>query len=787
MTALDQKLARSLWHLRGQVLAVAMVVASGVAVLVMSLSTLEALRNTTALYYESYRFADIFASAVRAPERVAARIADLPGVQSVESRISRYASLDIDGFPEPVIGRLVSVPERGQPTLNQLVLRSGRWIEPNGRDEVILNEPFAQAHALEPGDHLVAVINGHRRRLTVVGTALSPEFVYALGPGALMPDDRRFGVLWMGRKELEAAYDLDGAFNDIAIGLMRGVDPTSVIARVDKLLEPYGGSSARPRADQLSNWFVMNEMDQLQTMAKVLPTVFLSVAAFLTYMVLTRLVAVERGEIGLLKAFGYRNVEIVWHYTKLVMAIAAIGVAAGFVLGGFFGLHNTRLYAEFFRFPVLVYRPSPTAFLVAAAVSVGATIGGAFAAVRRAATLPPAEAMRPPAPAVYHHGRLSLGVLRLLDQPTRIAVRQIVRWPLRSALTCAGIALSVGLLVTSLQWNDSIDEMARAYFYDAQHQNVTIGLSQPESMATVEEVKRLPGVLAAEPSRIVAADFSVGTRRHRGAVTGLPQGARLQPIHDDATGKDLPVPGEGLMLASRLATKLGVRVGDRIWVAVLEGRRPAAWIPVVGVFDTTIAMPAYMDLDALNRMLRERPSIQYLNLLVDRNAESALFAKLKSLPTVSAITVKQAAIDGFYDTIAEQMLIFIGVFTVFAATLGFGVAYNSARIALSERSRELATLRVLGFTRREISYILLAELALLILIALPIGCVIGRGLTVLIAHLFDTELFRLPLLISPATYGLAVLFTLVATGVSAWLVRRRVDSLDLIAVLKTRE
>ena len=788
MKALDRKVLRELWRLRGQALAVAIVVAAGVAVLIMSLSTLEALRATAASYYERNRFADVFADAVRVPSRIADRVAGLPGVQSVETRVSRYATLDIDGFAEPVIGRLLSIPEDGQPVLNQLALRSGRWIEPNRHDEVILNEPFAEAHGLAPGTNFSALVNGNRRTLTVVGTALSPEFVYALGPGALMPDDKRFGIVWMGREALEYAYDLEGAFNDLAVSLLRGADPEPVIDGIDRLLEPYGGVRAVGRADQISNWFVMNEIEQLRTMSTIMPAVFLIVSAFLVYMVLARLVATERSEIGLLKAFGYSRGEIARHYMKLVVAIAVVGIVLGSVLGAGLGFDNTRRYAEFFRFPLLIYRPSPTAFLIATSVSVGTTLAGAIAAALRAASLPPAEAMRPPQPVAYRRGKLAGSrLLARLDQPTRIALRQIGRWPVRSLFTTVGISMSLGLLVMGLQWSDMIDEMAQKYFFDAQRQSMTIGLTEPQSMSALRDFERLPGVLAAEPLRIVAADFSVGSRRHRGAITGLAPGAVLQPVHDDASGRDIPVPAEGLAIATRLAEKLGVTVGDEVWVEIRHGKRPALQVRVASLFETLIAMPAYMDLGALNRLLQERPSLEYANLLVDPLSEPVLFDELKSLPGVGAIMLKQAAIDSFHATIGEQLLIYTGIFALFAGALGFGVAYNSARIALSERGRELATLRVLGFTRGEISYILLAELAFLILAALPLGCVAGRGLTSLIAQLLDTELFRMPVTIEPSTYGVAVLLTLAATAASGALVRRRIDHLDLIRVLKSRE
>jgi putative ABC transport system permease protein len=788
MRALDHKLLRDLWRMRGQVFAIALVVGSGVAVMVMSLSTLEALSDTADAYYERYRFGEIFAGATRVPERVALRIADLPGVQLVQTRIARFAILDVDGFAEPIIGRLTSIPEEGQPKLNQLVLRSGRWIAANRHNEVIVNEPFAEAHNLGPGAQFTAVINGRKRRLTVAGTALSPEFIYSLGPGALMPDDKRFGVIWMGRAALAAAFDLDNAFNDLSLSLLRAVDPEPVMAEIDTLLEPYGGVSAIARADQLSNWFVMNEINQIRTVSSVLPVIFLSVAAFLSHMVLSRLVAMERAEIGLLKAFGYRNIEVAWHYTKFVIVVALVGSVIGWVLGGMFGRYNTQLYADLFRFPLLIYRPSPSAFLLAGGVSIAATLLGTLGAVRRAVATTPAEAMRPPAPTVYRSGGIgALGLERWVDQPTRIALRQIRRWPLRAAMTCLGIAMSVGLLVMALQWDDSIDYVAQTFFFDAQHQNVTIGLAEPQALTVVREFEHLPGVMAVEAWRIVAADLSNANRKHRGSIVGRGSANQLQPIHDDASGANIPVPQAGLVLGTYLAAKLGVAVGDEVWVEVLEGRRPAGLITVTGVFETTIAMPAIMDLNALNRWLKVRPTVEYLDLLVDANARTLLFAKLKETPEVSAIMLRQASIDAFYATVAEHLLVYIFIFTGFACALGFGVTYNSTRIALSERGRELATLRVLGFTRGEISYILLGEIALLIFMALPLGCFVGRGLTLIMSRAFDTELFRMPFVIEGSTYGMAVVFAVLASAASAALVRRRIEHLDLIRVLKTRE
>ncbi|MDP6673581.1 MAG: ABC transporter permease, partial [Gammaproteobacteria bacterium] len=382
MRPLNRKLTRDLWHLRGQVIAVAAVIASGVAVLSMSLSTTEALGETARAYYERYRFAHVFGRVQRAPEYLADRIRLLPGVQSVSTRVVKTAILDVAGFEEPVIGQFASIPERGEPELNALALRTGRLPRPGHADEALLSEPFAEAHGLVPGSHLRAILNGHWRELEVVGLALSPEYVYTIGPGALMPDDQRFGVIWMGRKALQAAFDLDGAFNDISVGLLRGTDPDPVIREIDELLSDYGGAGAYERANQISNWFLMNEIKQLETMSSILPVLFLIVAAFLTNMVLSRLITVERAEIGLLKAFGYRNREIGMHYVKLTLAIAGIGIVLGWAAGYWFGLMNTRVYAEFYRFPFLLYEPGPNAFILAGAASLIAALLGTINTVR---------------------------------------------------------------------------------------------------------------------------------------------------------------------------------------------------------------------------------------------------------------------------------------------------------------------------------------------------------------------------------------------------------------------
>ena len=787
MTPLNRKLTRDLWRLRGQVFAVAMVIASGVAVLSMSLSTIESLGETTTAYYERYRFAHVFASVRRAPEYLAERVRLLPGVQSITTRVIEMAVLDIEGFAEPVIGQLVSIPERGEPALNQLALRMGRFPQTGRPDEAVLSEPFSEAHGLYPGSTFRAILNGHWRELKVVGVALSPEFVYTIGPGALMPDDERFGVIWMGHEALQAAFDLEGAFNNITIGLLRGMDPGDVIRNLDTMLADYGGVGAYARKDQLSNWFLMNEIKQLETMSTILPGLFLVIAAFLTNMVLARLITVERSEIGLLKAFGYRGRDIGWHYVKLTIAIAGLGILIGCVAGYWFGLSITRVYADFYKFPFLLYQPGPGSFALASGASLIAALLGTIGTVRSVAKLPPGEAMRPPAPPMFRRSGLSrMPLLRALDQPSRILLRQIARWPLRSFVTSAGVGMAVGVLIISIQWLDAIDRMVDVYFKQAQHNDMTVGFSDARSASALRGLADLPGVITTEGMRSVATRMYFGDREERKLLQGVPMHQQLHLVYD-SEGRVVDLPPAGLVVSTILGEMLGAGVGDVVTVEVLEGRRPVHDVPIVGMFETYIGAPAYMNIEAVNRLMSEAPMVTSVHLRTDQLDRAALFKELKQIPIVRSLNLKEAAIKTFHDTMAESLLIFISFFVIFACTLAVGVTYNAGRITLSERGRELATLRVLGFTRPEISYILLGEIGVLTLVAMPLGCAIGYALTLLISDSFKTELYRVPFWILPDTYGISMVIVLVATLASAYLVRRRIEHLDLIAVLKTRE
>jgi putative ABC transport system permease protein len=787
MKAIDKKLWREVWAMRMQALAIAMVIVGGVGIFIMSLSTLDSLFETRENYYRNHHFAHIFTSLKRAPLAVAKRIEAIPGVDKVETRVVAYVNLDVAGFNEPVSGHLLSLPDNSRGLLNQIYLRSGRLFEPGRDNEIVLSEEFAQAHGLLPGDTLHATINGRRKALTIVGLGLSPEYIYQIAPGAMFPDYQRYGVMWTARKPLASAYDMDGAFNNVSLTLTKGANEQDVIDRLDDILKNYGGIGAYARKDQLSNRFLSEELKQQQTIATIFPIIFFGVAAFLLNVVVSRLISLQREQIAGLKAFGYSNLDVGLHYTKLVLMIVSLGIILGIAAGIEMGKGMSNIYMMLYSLPFMHYVLKPQVVIAAALISISVAILGTLYAVRNAARLPPAQAMRPEPPAMYHATLVEkLGLQRWFSQPSRMILRHIERRPLKSLLTTLGISMACGTMMTGGFQEGAIDHMVEVQFGLSRTGDLTVIYTEPTSRRSLYSLRSLQGVEHAEAFRDVPATLRFEHRSYRTSVSGIPPGGELMRLFDTDL-KTIEVPEEGVILTDYLAELLHIRPGDRLTIEVLEGQRPTVEVPVVGTAKEYLGVNAYMQRESLNRLLKEGDAINGAWLKVDERYQSEVYADLKGMPRIAGVVEQQSAIKAFYETIAESVLFFTFISTLLGGSIAFGVIYNSMRIALSERSRELASLRVLGFQRGEVAYILLGELALLTLVAIPLGLLLGYGLCAFMAFQFDTDLYRVPLVLGMNVYAFAALVVIASSIISAIMIWRNIAHLDMVAVLKTKE
>ena len=787
MSKLDTKLLRDLRRMWAQSLAIALVIAGGVATLLMAVGSARSLAETRTAYYERYNFADIFAQVRRAPRTILEEVGGISGVAIVDARISKLAVLDIPGLREPATGQFVSLPDSGEPLLNKLYMKFGRTPEPGKADEVIVSESFANSHRFELGSQFSAILNGRKRALTVVGVALSPEFIYAVGPGDVMPDDRRFGIVWMSERALAAIYDLEGAFSSLYVKLAAGTDERNVLPKIDALLDRYGGTAAYGRKDQNSHAWLDHELDMLRNMSRTLPPIFLLVSAFLVNLTLTRLVALEREQVGLLKALGFSNWAVAGHYCKFVVVIVVAGIVIGSIAGTMLGSFITQLFGDFFRFPFLLFEKSPDLYVWAGVLSLLAALAGALRALSEVLTLAPAVAMQPPAPPVFHH--VVPGLVRtdrFVSQRVMMMVRNLSHHPLRAAFTLLGLSLSTAILVVSLFTRGTMEELIDVTYFLADRQDATLSFPERKSESAIYSVARLPGVLTVEPYREVPVRIRKGNIERRIFISGRPRDAPLRQIIDvDLRRVELP---EGdLAVSALLAEILGVKVGDDVEIDLLEGQHRTLSIPVSALVEDYFGIRGMMDTVSLSGLMREAPSINSVNISVDKARLDDLFAEVKELPSVSGLALQRASLQNFSTNVALLITTMAGIYTTLAAIIAFGVVYNSARISLSERARELASLRVLGFTPGEVLRILLLELAALTVLAQPPGWILGYGLAWIMRTNLAGEIMRVRLVVDTSTYAIASSVVLIAALVSALVVGRRVYGLDLVAVLKSRD
>ncbi len=788
MNALDLKMWRDLWRLRGQAFAIVAVMASGVACFIMFLTTLDSMQLTRELYYRDYRFAEIFAPLKRAPQSLQARIAALNGVARIDTRVIAPATIDIEGFSEPVTGVITSIPDSGEPLLNNLYLRSGRLLDAGRNDEVIISEPFAEAHGFKPGDKLHVIVRGKRKQLRIVGTGSSPEYIHQLRPGGTFPDYKHFGVMWMARTPLSHAYDMEGAFNNIVLTLDEGAKGQDIIDRIDDILDPYGGGGAYFRKDQSSHRFLSQEIDQIENLANIFPIIFLGVAAFLLNVVVTRLVGAQREQIAALKAFGYGNPAVAVHFLKMVLLIVLAAVVLGVLVGAWLGVMLSGIYVELFRLPFLNFELRPQRIIQATTITAIAGLLGTLAAVRIAAKLKPAEAMRPESPAAYRQTLIeALGMKRLFSAPTRMILRHISHKPLKSLLSVLGISFACAILMSGRFQEDTVNYMMDIHYGLSQRDDLYLLFNEATSRKALAELVSLPGVEFGEVFRAVSVRLRHEHHHYRTYIQGFePRGEIKRLVNTDLQPFELP--RAGIVLNEYLGKNiLGLKLGDRVTVEVLEGNKPVREVPVVAMVHQHLGVGAYMDRRALNRLLSEGDLISGAYLYIDEAYENEIYQRLKERPRIIGTAVRAHELANFHRTMDDTMLFNAYISAFFASIIAFGVIYNSARITLTERGRELASLRVLGFTRGEISYILLGELAILTLVAIPPGLLLGKGLCAYIAKSMDSDLYRVPLILEPHTYAFAALVVLISAVASGLLVRRRLDRLNLIEVLKTRE
>ncbi len=787
MSLLDRKLFRDILAMRGQVITISLVIAAGIAVFVGSVSTYDSLRSSRDRFYLEGKFPQVFVTLKRAPLSIVAQINEIPGVMAVQARIVRDVIVDQPRSVLPVSARVVSIENGGDEPLARLFMRRGMPPLPGDNKSVAINEAFSEANGVTPGDDMRVVLNGRVQKFQISGIALSPEFIYSVKLGLPIPDDRLYAIMWMDRRAAEAAFDMKGAFNDLVASLAPGTNPQAVIAELDRLLEPYGSFGAVDRHDQPSNRFLEDELNQQKVMSTTIPFLFFAVAAFLLNVTLGRLVTAQREQIAALKALGFPTFPITVHYLKLVAVVVLAASLVGIPAGSAFGHAMISSYHAFFRLPALVFEITIWSAVVGVGTSFVIAAIGVLSSLRKVIILAPAISMQPAAPMRFQ----ALWIKRLVTSSVlkprhMMIVGSIAGRPIRTLLTLSGIAFAVPIVVLGLFWRDAIDHMIEVQFNLVERSNVVVTFPRPVDRAVIGDLSREPGVLVVEGQRIIPVRLRSGHQSYLTSVVGLPVQSELRRPHDAAL-RPIESPAEGITLTRRLAERLRLTLGDTVTVELMEGLRTKRDLPISAVVDELIGMAAYMQISQLNQLSGEGDVVSAAAIYADAATLPALSQRFKNMPAIESVAMKSYTLESFVDKIANLVLFSAAILTLFGVIIAVGVVYNSARIALQERAWELASLRVLGFTRAEVAQIIFGEFTFVIGLGVPLGLAVSQAIINLIAHFHSNESFQIPGIIGTKTYAIAALIVVGAALASTYVVRRRIDQLDLVSVLKTRD
>lgn len=786
MRALTKKLLRDLTHMRGPALTIAFVVGAGIASFITLRGSFETVLSARDAYYSSERFADVFCELERAPRALLEEIAAIPGIARVQARTVGTARVLLASLPEPADATLISIPEDSAPVLNNIVLVAGRLPSAGRDDEALIGEQFAEIHGVQLGDKLEVVLEGQKRSLRIAGFAMSPEFVLSMPSGAVAAAPDRFAVLWMRQRAVDSTYDMAGAFNDLLVALIPHAQPAGVVRALDQLLAKYGTRGAYTREHQTSHRQLSENLSQIAAIATLAPTIFLCVAAFLLNTALARLIELDRTQIATLKALGYRNRDVGLHYLQLGLCIAGLGGLLGVALGAALASKLVGFVVRFYRIPQLAFELTPPLILAALGASLGAALLGSSLAVRSVVRLAPAEAMRAPAPPRYTQRALSRFISARLAPASRMVARELSRRPLRFFASTLGIAVATGVIVLGQFQADAMRFCLDVYMLAQQRETLAVSFVQPVSTDAVRALQRLPGVRDVQWRALLPVRVRAGHRERVVNLVAHPERHSLRPLLDE-DAKRVPIERGAVLATDMLARVLGARVGDTLTIEPLSGDRTPRPLVLTGTVSELLSLWIHMHEADFARWLNVAPLATEAHLLIDPDHVEAVQRELNRMPQVASAARKQLLMDELRRDRGAIGPLFATVLTLFAVTLALAITYNNARVSLSTRARELASLRVLGFSRAEVARVLTGELAVQIVLGVAAGLLLGRGLVSSMLASSELEAVRFTKHIGAHAYALAALVTLSGGFVSAILVRRKLDNIDVTEALKTRQ
>jgi putative ABC transport system permease protein len=793
MLSLDKKLLRELWKIKGQVLAVTSVIACGITMYIAFYSAFLNLELSRDTYYAKYRFHDFSIQMEKAPLNSVFKIQNLPGVRAVSGRVVKDVTVSLKDKDELIIGRIIGLDSRKKSIIDNIHLVSGRLLTPGETNVCLVDDKFLKANKLNTGDFITVTLNGRKQNLKIIGTAMSPEFIYAIRNAfEIIANPEKFGIIWVNDDWIDTAFNMKGFYNEIIGEVYEQDNLDNILDSAGKILDSYGVYSKVKRKDQISNFIINSKIDGIKGASKTVPVIFLMIASVILLIVISRLVKRERTFIGLLKAYGYTNLEISFHYIKFASVIGLIGGLMGIAFGEWLSFGLINIYAQSFTFPELQFKFYTSSAVIGVLISLTCSLISALIAVEGVVKIMPATAMKESISSLVSvktpFERIKI-VWDNVSFTNKIILRNVWRYPFRSAFTAVGVMLSTTILFLGYFMNDSMGFLVDYQFNKIQKEDIKITFYLERNIKAFYEALRFPNIKKAEPMLLYPFELKNKWHIKQSVIYGLKKQPQLFGLIN-SDGKEIEAPSYGILLSERIARELDVKKGSKLIIKPLMGKIDTEKeVIVAGTIKLYMGDGAYMNIDTLSNLLGNSTILNSILLKVDSPQDIPELNKIfKDIPAISSVELKKDVIDNFSKNIANSLSSMNVIFTIFAGIIAIAVIYNSTVINITEREREIASLQVLGFTESEVGRIVFNENIWLSLIGMFLGLPAGYLLCkVMTATVYNTDLFRLPFYVSNRTYIICAFTMTFFVFMTNMYMKKRIAKIDLVEVLKTRE
>jgi len=758
-------------------------------------------------FYQKQNFAEGFAEIKAMPLAEISKLQRIEGIRDIQGRLSKEVQVlninskkpynNIKGAlhktpnnEENVYLRLYSVDTKKAKPINGVFLEKGSALD-NNILNVWIDSKFFVANNLELNDTLEIIAQGKKRTLRIVGTGSNPEFIYALRNASdLFPSPETFGIAYLPHDMMKILFEEGSSVNNLVYTLEPGADYQEVEDRLKAKLKPYGLISIYPREDQVSHMLLSQELTSLEGMAQSMPVIFLAVACMILYIMLKRTIENQRGQIGILKAFGYTQKEILCHYLSFALTIGLGGGILGGISGSLLAAPLTTLYETFFTIPGLKSEFSYSYLLMSILLTLAFTLFAGYQGCKGILRLEPAEAMHPPAPPTGKNILLEKIPIfwSTLTVQGKMSLRSMIRHPGRTIFMFLGIMFTFALISSPwILWDITekmmFDQYEKIETYDAKI-NLTVPLNQQQ---LEQELSRLPGVKKAESRAEIPVTLKNNWYKKDLVLMGVPLNSALYNIRN-SQGLKIEPSEKGILLSERLATLLNAHIGTQLKLESALAKDPtkAKTIVVKGIIPQYIGLNAYMELNSLQALLEQGDISTTIMLRLDEQGLSALKEKYRNSTLIAGIEDKKALLRQS----KELMGSFSGsiyIFLILGVIIGFAIIYNISLTTVSERNRELASMMVLGMTPQEVLSVITFEQWFTSIFAMLAGIPLTKLFLVSMDQLINSDLYSMPTNVNSTGILAGFLVTIACIRIAQLAAARRIKHLSLVGALKASE